>query len=533
MALQTLSASRSATGLLLAIALLLATATGTASAAPVTYMHPSGASVTLSSDTFTAGGRVLIEGSGFTPAGGQGNPVLAIKPDLLDDETSLTTKWHTGGPSAMAPLDLGGGEWVLQFMIALNGEFSGWVDLPSDLPVVGPAGSPHADEHYLQLLCGLLSTGSNPCAEPVSFQAFFAIVDLRLGQVSTSGSSAGTFYAGKTFAPGAGMAVRGTGLAPGTPVVITIDGPPYSTTSFSTTVAGELPPTASITLPSDTAPGPHTVQLSIGAKNVPILVNVVPRPAGVVLTPSVPAGGTLSMRLDNWRNINGTSGQKVGLKLGSPGADTLACVQTDATGGANVSVTVPAATAVGTTAVFLLAGTNCIAGGEQSDLPARILVLQPTFAVTEAVVAPPPPPPVPPPPPAVVPPPPPPVVAPPPPPPVAPPVVVAPRITAAKLTSKGKKLQVTLSTGTARRATFTVRTAKKVRIGGKGSRSRTVTMTSSRTVSLTVGAKAANVTLTLSADGRKAMSKLGRVQVVLRVALAGGAATTKTLTLKR
>ena len=532
MSLKTLLASRPVGGLLLAAALLLTATTGAASAAPVTYTHPSGAQVTLSSDTFAAGGRVLIEGSHFTPAGGQGNPVLAIKPDLLDDETSLTTKWHAGGPSAMPPLDIGGGEWVLQFVIALNGEFSGWIDLPSDLPVNGPAGSPHAGDHYLQLLCGLLSTGSNPCADPVAFQAFFTIVDLELGQVSTSGSSAGTFYPGATFAPGAGMAVRGTGLAPSTPVVITIDGQPYSTTSFSTTVGGELPPTASITLPSDTTPGAHTVQLSIGARDVPILINVVPRPTGVVLTPSVPAGGTLTMRLENWRNINGTTGQKVGLKLGSPGADTLACVQTDAAGNADVSVTVPAATPVGTAAVFLLAGTNCIAGGEQSDLPARILVPQPTFTVTAAVV---PPPPAPPPPPAVLPPPPPP----PPPPPVVPPpppaglAPVSPRITAAKLTSKGKKLQLTLSTGTAKRATFTVKTAKKVRIGDKGSRARTVTMTSSRTVSLTAGAKAAKVTLTLSADGRKAMSKLGRVQVVLRVAPTGGTATTKTLTLKR
>ncbi len=530
MPFKTLLVSRPAGGILLAVALLLTATTGVASAAPVTYTHPTGAQVTLSSDTFAAGGRVLIEGSHFTPAGGQGNPVLAIKPDLLDDETSLTTKWHVGGPSAMPPLDIGGGEWVLQFMIALNGEFSGWIDLPADLPVNGPAGSPHAGDHFLQLLCGLLSTGSNPCADPIAYQAFFTIVDLELGQVSTSGSSAGTFYPGTTYAPGAGMAVRGTGFAPSTPVGITIDGQPYSTTSFSTTVAGDLPPTASITLPNDTTPGTHAVQLSIGARDVPILIDVVPRPTGIVLTPSVPAGGTLMMRLENWRNINGTAGQKVGLKLGSPGADTLACVQTDAAGNADVSVTVPAATPVGTATVFLLAGTNCIAGGEQSDLPARILVPQPTFAVTAAIVPPPPAPP-PPPPPVVVAPPPPPVVPPPPP---AGPVAVSPRITAAKLTSKGKKLQVTLSTGTATRAAFTVKTAKKVRIGGKGSRSRTVTMTSSRTVSLTAGAKAAKVTLTLSADGRKAMSKLGRVQVVLRVApTGGGTATTKTLTLKR
>ncbi|HWI71503.1 MAG TPA: hypothetical protein VNT55_06085, partial [Baekduia sp.] len=336
-------------------AVLLAALPSAATAAPVVYDGPGGSQITLDSGTVVAGGRIQISGSGFTPLGGAGDPLVAIKPDDLD------LPWAYGGPSAYAGPD----DAPIWFAVASDGTFSGWVDVPAGV----------TDRHWLRVLSGAFSTGSN-VTSPISVQAWFSIADrVTLGATNVSG----TFYAGSTFQAGLGNAItpRGIAFTPSTAVDVQLDGAALAGASITTDASGEFPSGARLTIPSGTAPGAHTLSFATGAITASVPVTVTAAPAATLDTPTVRAGGRVAVTLDGFVGIGGT-GQKVALKLEPEPVG--ACVTTTVDGDGVASAAVPASATAGTYTLRVLAGTSCVSGGTQDDLPGRMVPLTVTVA---------------------------------------------------------------------------------------------------------------------------------------------------------
>ncbi len=573
-----------------------------ASATPGTFVDPggSGASVTIDDTVVAPGQRLGISGTGFvssTPA--PGFPLIAIKPYDID-----IVGFVAGGPDAYPRTD----DALIWFVAQQpGGVWTGYIDLPPNLPLEGYGVGADRGLHWLRILSGAFST-NEAVTPPITYKVPFSVVSrLTLGLTNP----AGAFQPGTTFRPGSSpggpvpvqVTPQGRDFDPSEAVTVKLDGVPLAT-SITTDAAGDFPASARVPIPVATLPGPHTLEFSTSTITASSPITITAPPTATLDTPAVRPGGRFAFHFGGFIGVGG-SGQKVAVVVNEV---VLACLQADVTGSATGTAILPASTAIGTTPVGFAAGTSC--GGPTSpvnDLPGSrvapplsvsatapsasadasavvgsalgvsgegfeagapvavkldgvalasslsvgadgrfagqlslpastspgertlLFTAGSTSAVTVFTATSPPPPP--PPPPAVVPAPPPPPAVPPPPPPVAPPV--SPRVASAKVVTKGKELRLTLSTGTATRATATVKTAKKVRIGGKGSRARIVTMTRSRTFALVPGRAAATVKLTLTADGRKALRKLRSVKVIVRLAPSRGAATTKTLTIKR
>ena len=244
-------------------------------------------------------------------------------------------------------------------------------------------------------------------------------------------------------------------------------------------------------------------------------------------------GGTLAVSLRDFMRADGDGGQKVAFKIDRAG-DVIACVQTDAYGGADTTIPLPADIALGDHELNALAGNAC---GEGSQLPAR--GIHASFTVTEPAPAPDPDP-VPTPDPAPVP-----APAPSPAPAPAPASAPAPgpaittaapkkKVTAPAalvptLLNKATRMRVTLRGAAPARTVITVTTAARVRVAAKGPRT---VVTLARGV---VKAKGRAVTLTLTAKGKRLLAARAtgtklRVKVVR--APKGGAAATQTLVLR-
>lgn len=420
--------------------------------------------------------------------------------------------WSYGGDSAIPSLGGPAGENFASFVANGSGGFSGWVRTPGDLaPKAAPA------RHKLRVLSGSLSTGDNP-APPSSIEAFFDLIDLGLGMTSTSGSTPGTFSFGDVFPAGASITLDGRGLEPGTPVEVTFDGAPTGGPAITTTAAGAIPADARVTVPAGTAPGEHVIVITIGDEVSTFHIRVPAPPSATVATPAVAPGGTATVQLRDWRTIRGT-GQTVAVRIGG---EVQACVATDAAGNADAQVPVPAGQPVGPASFDLLAGTKCIPGGEQSDLPARVLNAPFTVAAPPAdpPVVPPAPPAGPPAPPAG------------PPTKPSPPTVRVPTIRSARLVNGRRAVQLTLNPGTAKRVRITARTAGLVRLTDRA-KPRLVTMTVPRTVNRVPG-RAGGVQVVLTPAGRRALARTRtlRVLVVVQPVGAKGRETRRIITFR-
>jgi hypothetical protein len=497
------------TATVLAVALLLP---ATAGADPVTYVNPdTGAAVTLSSGVYAAGGRLEISGTGFVRDHGTGRPIIAIKPDEQDEQAEVA-RWSAGGPSALAPIDVGGGEWVLAFVADLDGTFSGWIDLPEDLALTGPGAGANAGQHLLRLLSGLLSTDDGSPTPPINLGVYFSSMDFTYGLTSLSSA----WYRGDTFPAGASIAPRGGAFTPSTALAITLDGAPYSATAITTGAGGAIPDAARLKVPTDAAPGRHAFALRTGTTELTQPFTVAAAPTAALSSPTVAPGKAISFTATGFHSIGG-GGQKVAVMVGTQGIK--ACLTAGADGALSGSVPVAAdATTESTSPVRLLAGTSCVPGGEQNDLPGRVLQLAVTV-VPEPVVEQP----------APIAPLPDPVRPPIDPPPVPPtPRASTPRAGTVKLDGQDRKLRVALAGGTVKRVTITVKTAGKVRATPRGP-AKVLTVVTARTLAGT----ATSVTLQLTATARKVLRREGKLKVVVRIApVGGGTATTKTLTLR-
>ncbi|MCW2993397.1 MAG: hypothetical protein JWQ18_892, partial [Conexibacter sp.] len=367
---------------LLALVALALLAPAAARADPVTYVNPgTGAAVTLGSGVHAPGGRVEISGSGFVRDHGTGRPIVAIKPDEQDAHAEIA-RWSAGGPSALAPIDVGGGEWVLAFVVDLNGDFSGWIDLPKDLALTGPGAGANAGQHVLRILSGLLSTDDASPTQPINLGAWFSTVDFTYGLLSASGA----FYRGDVFPAGSSLAPRGGAFAPSTAVGVLLDGAPYSATAITTDGSGAIPAAARLKVPADAAPGRHAFALRTGTTELTQPFMVAAPPAAALASPTVAPGKAITLTATGFRGIGG-GGQKVAVMLGTLGVK--ACLTADASGALSGSAPMPAdATTETASPVRLLAGTSCVPGGEQDDLPGRVVALPVTVAPDPVVDAP-------------------------------------------------------------------------------------------------------------------------------------------------
>ncbi len=359
-------------------AALLATAAAFASpasahAAPLTYTAPSGASVTFSTGTVVAGEpstqRVTFTGTGFVgtnPGVGKGLPVFVLK----WNDNDVFRDW---GPLAGGVPDENDAnrfqieeELVAAFPAEADGDVSGWVDLPLNIPKAGPGEAPNAGQHWFRVLSGAFSTegvntsGTLNTTVPITGKAWVTASDaLTLGFTNAEG----TFYPGTTFpaTPGT-VTAKGLGWGPSASVAVALDGTPVTAknlgssplTDLSTSASGDF--TAALTLPPG-SPGGKTLQFTAGGVSRSTALNRVAQSA-TLLTPSVRPGNTIAVRADGFVGIAG-AGQRVGLVL-QPGDKLIGCGQTDATGGALITGTVPADESAGTKSVFVAGGTACV-----------------------------------------------------------------------------------------------------------------------------------------------------------------------------
>jgi hypothetical protein len=486
---------------------------GPAAADPVTYTNPgTGASVTLGSDTYAAGGRLEVSGAGFTRVQGSGRPIVAIKPDEHDEQDEVA-RWTAGGPDAISPIDVGGGEWVLAFAARADGTFSGWIDLPEDLPLTGAGTGAYAGRHVLRLLSGLLSTDNASPTDPNNIGVYFSSMDFGLGALSASG----TFYGGSAFLAGTVLVPRGGAFAASTPLAIALDGEPYSATAITTDASGAVPASARLAIPAGAAPGRHAFSLRTGTTELTQPFTVSGAATAALGAATATQGQAIAFSGSGFVGLRGR-GQKVAVALGTLGVK--ACVTADATGAVSGAVAVPAdATTATASPVRLLAGTSCVPGGEQDDLPGRVVTL-PVTVVAPAPIAQTPAPVVPP------------TATTPAPAPVGPVArPVTPRPGTLKRLKGGRTLTLTLGAGSGGRATITVKSSSKVRTTARA-KAKVVSLTTARAVTAPAG-KTTTVTLTLTPDGRRVLARHRTLKVVVRVAPGGGAAAvTRTLTLR-
>lgn len=240
------------------------------------------------------------------------------------------------------------------------------------------------------------------------------------------------------------------------------------------------------------------------------------------------------------KNDTAGAGQKVAVKLDA-GA-ILACIDTDATGAGSGSVALPGDVALGGHVVRLLTGTSCVTGGGAlTDPPARSIALEFTVEAEAQTPEPTPTPtPTPTPEPTPVPTPTPTPAAVPTPTPAAPAATPTPTPAAAQVpappkrvtsASKGTKLSLELDAGTGSATKVSVTSKSKVALTAKAKK-KVLTLVKTATVKVTPG-KATTVSLTLTADGKAILKKLGTLSVVVKITAADGTSVTKTLVLRR
>jgi hypothetical protein len=522
--------------------------------------------VTISDDTVVPGQRIAISGTGFVPQRGAGYPLVAIKPYDIDPP------WAYGGPAAYpGPPDA-------EIWFVADGPQSSWsgtIDVPASLTPAGLAGGPQAGTHWLRILSGVFSTG-DAVTQPITFRVPFQVLDrLELGLSTVVGPA--LYQAGTTFRPGATVTLRGAGYDANAPVTVAFDGTPLPA-SITTDAEGSLPVTARAALPGSTAPGPHTLTVSTAGASATKALTVTAPPTARLITPAVRPGGVIAYAVDGFTGVAGT-GQKVAVVVDEA---VLTCITAGADGaGAGLGV-VPATTAQGTATVGFAAGTSCLGPtGPQNDLPGTRVTApltvsaaapaavatgtgviggtatvsgdgfppgQPVTVTLDGAIVP-----------AAI---------------VtdaagrfagqaavpaataagdhvllftaggataAAPLTVAAPVPAAAVprpavrpaapraarlrAAKGGKLTLTLRGRKAPRATVTIRTKAKVRPTGKG-RKRIVTLARGRT------SRVGEVTLPVTKDGKALLHRVRSVKVTIRVAAAGRAATTRTVTLK-
>jgi hypothetical protein len=217
---------------------------------------------------------------------------------------------------------------------------------------------------------------------------------------------------------------------------------------------------------------------------------------------SVGTGGTVSYTLKGFAK-NAGGGQKVAVSV--DGGAALACVDTDVHGDATGAVTLPATVGAGAHTVGFAAGAEC-GGGAAA----------PTRAVSAAltVTAPP---------------------APPAPPvlPAIPPKVVKPAIGSGALRVTGTKVTFLVTPGSATvRYAVTLRTRAAVKLTPRSKKRKVVTL-AKRALTVRPGGTAQAITLVLTKDAKTLLRHHRSLAVSLRLTPAGGAAISRSLTLRK
>ena len=386
--------------LLFAALVAVLTLAPSASAAKLTYSVGAGASVTLSDtpnpadaspgDAFAPGARIYVQGTGFVGTGGSGLPQICIKLNDVDGELTYdnnTPEFEVGLPT---------------FQSDAGGTFSGWVQTKSSIPLTGPGAG---GKHWLRILSGVPSSGTNVTV-PISYMAAFRVQpDLEFGFTNT----AGNYFPGSTIGTGPLSVPNPDGTdpskpAPGLPgavtlvgapgkldasesVAVTLDGTPLATTRN----AGTTNPLTSnadgsfrawVNLPP-TAAGDHVLRVATSTKNEEITLKTVPH-AATLQTPNVRPGGTAVVTGTGFLGIDGKP-QKVALvgydpqkNPGTPNDAILACGEADATGALTLVATIhPNATPGSATdptpanrpILRVAAGTNCVPPVASQPLP--------------------------------------------------------------------------------------------------------------------------------------------------------------------
>ena len=315
---------------------------GSAAAEPVTYESGNGATATLSSGAFAPGDRIEVSGTGFAGNGGSGHPVIAIKLNDGDDPLAF------GGADAIDEVEPG----LPSFEARSDGTFSGWVDLPDDLPTDGPGTGPWDGAHWLRILSGAFSTGDN-YTDPITFRAYFRAEPLTLGYTNTADTP--EFFPGNVVpATASSLTAKGLGFDAGEAVTVELDGAAVTASGATAEAGGDF--TATVSIPAGLTAGAHTLAFETSTVSREVTLQVVPHSATLV-TPAVRPGRTVVVDVAGFRSISG-AGQKVALNLAGTGV--IACVQTDATGSARISATVPAAAPEGSASLTALAGRECV-----------------------------------------------------------------------------------------------------------------------------------------------------------------------------
>ena len=337
-----------------------------ASAAPGTFVDPggSGASVTIDDTIVVAGQRLGISGTGFvssTPA--PGFPLIAIKPYDID-----VVGFVAGGADAYPRTD----DALIWFVAQqAGGGWSGYIDIPPNLPLEGYGVGADRGLHWLRILSGAFST-NEAVTSPITYKVPFSVVArLTLGLTNP----AGAFQPGTTFRPGSSpggpvpvqVTPQGRDFDPTETVTVKLDGATLTIpTPFMTDAAGDFLASARVPIPVATLPGPHTLEFSTSTVTASSPITITAPPTATLDTPAVRPGGRFAFRFSGFIGVGG-SGQKVAVVVNEA---VLACLQADVTGSASGTAVLPASTAVGTTPVGFAAGTSC--GGPASpvnDLP--------------------------------------------------------------------------------------------------------------------------------------------------------------------
>ncbi len=362
---------------------LPALAADPAGAAPQTFPDPggSGASVTLSTTQVYPGQRLQISGSGFfggtrsnpgDPVPPGGVPLIAIKPYDID------TDWTWGGASAYAGPD-DAKIWFAPDHV--TGDWSGYIDIPSTLTPAGILPGATDGKNWLRVLSGAFSTGgSGPLtgntSVPITYQVPFTVIDrVTLGLTAPTGA----FQSGSTFRQGAQVTPRGVDFTPSTAVDVTLDGTLLTLpTPITTTADGAFPVGARVPLPAGTSPGAHTLTFTTGAVSHSRTITVVAPPTATLLTPSVRPGGRLAFKLTGYLGV-GNTGQRVAVVVNEA---VLACLTASGTGELTGTAVLPATIAEGPAVIGFNAGTSCVIGGPVNDLPGTRVAPSATVAAT-------------------------------------------------------------------------------------------------------------------------------------------------------
>lgn len=394
-----------ATPVLRRVALLFAALVAALTLAPsavaskLTYNVGAGATVTLSDtpdpadalpgDAFGPGARIYLSGTGFIGTGGSGFPQVAIKLNDIDGELTYdnnTAAFEVGLPT---------------FQVDPAGDWSGWVQTKPTIPLNGP----DAGKHWLRVLSGVPSSGTNVTV-PITYRMPFRVQpDLEFGFTNINGDyfPGATLTQGALGVPnadpdgtpvnvGAAGAVTIVGapgkLDPSEPLAVTLDGNALTTIRKAGTSADPGVTEADgsfrawVNLPVTTA-GDHVLKVATSTKDEEITLKTVAH-AATLQTPNVRPGGTAVVTGTGFLGIDGKP-QKVALvgfdpdkNPGTPNDAILACETADATGAVTLIATIhknatPGSATDPTPAnrpiLRVAAGTNCVPPIATQPLP--------------------------------------------------------------------------------------------------------------------------------------------------------------------